>query len=163
MAAKWGDVGDIGVKISTRHLEKVKNEGRDVRAEIAGILHHEMTHMYQNDDKPEETFPGMPRMYEGIADAVRIRNGYPPANAAARDKSGSWQDKTYVWQAFFWLYVDTAQPGFLYKLNASMKGKDNMPWTPAEIEKITGKGVDRLWTEYQGSACCRGDDRSCCK
>ncbi len=86
VAAKWGDIGDIGVEISTRHLQNVKNEGRDVRAEIAGILHHEMTHMYQNDDKPEGTFTGLANMYEGIADAVRIRNGFPPAGAPARQE-----------------------------------------------------------------------------
>ena len=163
VAAKWGDVGDIGVEISTRHLQNVKNEGRDVRMEIAGILHHEMTHMYQNDDKPEGTFSGLANMYEGIADAVRIRNGFPPAGASPSDKQGRWQDKAYASQAFFWLFVDTAHPDFLYKLNAGMRGKDSVAWTPAEIEKITGKTADALWMEYQGAACCRGANRTCCK
>jgi hypothetical protein len=163
VAAKWGDVGDIGVEISTQHLQNVKNAGRDVRAEIAGILHHEMTHMYQNDDKPEANFSGIANMYEGIADAVRIRNGFPPQGAAPNDKSGRWQDKTYVSQAFFWLYVDTMYPDFLYRLNATMKGKDQIPWTPAEIEKIVGKSADQLWIDYQGAACCRGNMRTCCR
>jgi hypothetical protein len=163
VAAKWGDLGDIGVQISTQHLEKVKQAGRDVRAEIAGILHHEMTHMYQNDDKPEVTFGGMARMYEGIADAVRIRNGFTPLNAAPTSKSGSWQDKAYTGQAFFWLYVDHAHPGFLYRLNASMKGRDGVPWTPAEIQKITGKSADQLWTEYKAAACCQGPIQTCCR
>ena len=92
VAAKWGDIGDIGVEISTRHLQNVKNEGRDVRAEIAGILQHEMTHMYQNDDKPEGTFSGLANMYEGIGDAVRIRNGFAPAGARPT-RSGRWRTR----------------------------------------------------------------------
>ena len=163
VAGKWGDIGDIGVEISTRHLQNVKTAGRDVKSELAGILHHEMTHMYQNDDKPEGTFPGLPGMYEGIADAVRIRNGFAPAGASPGNKTGRWQDKAYVDQAFFWLYIDTAHPDFIYKLNGTMKGRDMTPWTPAEIQKITGKSADQLWTEYQAAACCRGSDRSCCR
>jgi Peptidase of plants and bacteria len=162
VAAKWGDIGDIGVEISTRHLQNVKNEGRDVRAEISGILHHEMTHMYQNDDKPEGTFTGLANMYEGIADAVRIRNGFPPAGAQP-DKNGRWQDKAYAGQAFFWLYIDTAQPDFLYKLNATMKGRDGRPWAVTEIQTISGKSADQWWTEYQGAMCCRGNTQTCCK
>jgi hypothetical protein len=162
VAAKWGDIGDIGVEISTRHLQNVKNEGRDVRAEIAGILQHEMTHMYQNDDKPEGTFSGLANMYEGIGDAVRIRNGFPPAGAQP-DKNGRWQDKAYSGQAFFWLYIDTAQPDFIYKLNATMKGRDGKAWQPSEIQTITGKSADQWWTEYQGAMCCRGNTQTCCK
>jgi hypothetical protein len=143
VAAKWGDVGDIGVQISTQHLERVKLQGHNVRQEIVGILHHEMTHMYQNDDKPEAAFPGISRMYEGIADAVRIRNGFLPSNATPSNKSGHWQDKTYTAQAFFWLFVDTAHPGFL--------------------QKLTGKSADKLWAEYQAAACCQGADRTCCR
>ena len=163
VAAKWGDVGDIGVEISTQHLQNVKNGGRDVAAEVAGILHHEMTHMYQNDDKPEATFRGMANMYEGIADAVRIRNGFPPAGASPADKGGSWQDKAYVAQAYFWLFIDTAHPDFLYELNATMKGKDGNPWQPEAIAEITGKSADAWWAEYQDAACCRGSNRTCCK
>jgi hypothetical protein len=162
VAAKWGDVGDIGVEISTRHLQNVKNEGRDVADEINGILQHEMTHMYQNDDKPEGTFSGLANMYEGIADAVRIRNGHAPAGASP-DKNGRWQDKAYAGQAFFWLYIDNMHPDFIYKLNATMKGRDMKAWQPTEIQTITGKSADQWWTEYQGAACCRGNTQTCCK
>jgi hypothetical protein len=162
VAAKWGDVGDIGVEISTRHLQNVKNEGRDVAAEIAGILHHEMTHMYQNDDKPEATFAGIANMYESIADAVRIRNGFAPDGCAPTDKSGTWSSHSYCSGGWFWLWADTVYPGFLYQLNAQMQGKDGKPWAPAQATPITGKSIDALWTEYQGAACCSGATRTCC-
>ena len=114
MAWKAGDVGDIDVGMSTTHLSNVKNQGRDVAEEIRGILFHEMTHMYQNDDKPEATSPYLPNMYEGIADAVRIRAGHPPAGAQPTSKTGQWYQKTYTAQAFFWLYIDTKYPNFVH-------------------------------------------------
>ena len=36
-------------------------------------------------------------------------------------------------------------------------------WTPAEIQKISGKSADQWWMEYQASACCRGSTRTCCR
>jgi hypothetical protein len=161
VAWKAGDIGDIDVGISTQHLQNVKNEGRDVAAEISGILFHEMTHMYQNDDKPEATFEDIANMYEGIADAVRIRAGYTPEGAQP-DKNGSWAEKTYTGQAFFWLYIDDEHPNFVYELNKSM-AKDGKPWAPSAIETITGKSVDAWWSAYEGAACCAGGTRDCCK
>ena len=160
VAAKWGDVGDIGVEISSRYLGTV-GEAR-IADEVKGILLHEMTHMYQNDDKPEAKSPYLPNMYEGIGDFVRIRAGHPPDGAKPNDKSGKWYDKTYTSQAFFWLYVDTKYPDFVYKLNGTMK-KDGVPWSETSIQTITGKSGDALWTEYQGAACCSGNTTTCCK
>lgn len=162
VAWKAGDVGNISVGISTNHLQSVKNDGRDVANEIRGILFHEMTHMYQNDDKPENTYEHIANMYEGIADAVRIRAGFTPSGARPTDKSGNWYDKTYASQAFFWLFADTKYPDFLYRLNQSMK-KDGVPWQPEVIQTLTGQSADDLWSDYQDSTCCDGDDRSCCQ
>jgi hypothetical protein len=162
VAAKSGDVGEIAVQISTRHLENVKNQGRDVRAEIAGILHHEMTHMYQHDDKPEATFSAIGNMYESVGDAVRIRNGYAPAGCAPSGKTGTWSSKSYCGGGWFWVWAETVYPDFIYKLNGTMKGKDGHAWAPADATFITGKTIDQLWTDYQGAACCSGATRTCC-
>ncbi len=162
VAGKWGDVGEIGVEISTRHLDNIKREGKDVRAEIAGILHHEMTHMYQHDDKPEATFPGMAAMYESVADGVRIRNGLAPSGCAPTNKSGVWSSHSYCSGGWFWVWAETNHPDFLYRLNATMKGKDGKPWAPADATSITGKTIDALWNDYKAAACCSGSQRSCC-
>lgn len=160
VAAKWGDVGDIGVEISSRYLGTV---GEDrIADEVKGILLHEMTHMYQNDDKPEATSPYLPGMYEGIGDFVRIRAGHPPEGAKPNDKGGNWYDKSYTSQAFFWLFVDTKIPDFVYKLNLTMK-KDGVPWSEDSIQTIAGKSGDELWAEYQDAACCQGNNTTCCK
>jgi hypothetical protein len=159
VAAKWGDVGDIGVQISTQHLQNVG--AANVADEVAGILYHEMTHMYQNDDKPEATFEYIANMYEGIADFVRAKGGYMPPGRQP-SKSGNWYEKTYTGQAFFWLYIENQHPDFVYELNLTM-AQDAVPWSPDSIEDITGKSAADWWTEFQGASCCEGDNQSCCQ
>jgi hypothetical protein len=163
VAAKFGDVGDIGIEISTQHLQNVKNENRDVGAEIKGILYHEITHMYQNDDKPEGTWSGLANYYEAGADAVRIRSGFAPSGCKPGNKTGQWYDKNYCDGGWWWLFVDTRHPGFLYQLNLQMAGKNGKAWKPADATAIAGESLDAMWTAYKSAACCSGNDTSCCK
>jgi hypothetical protein len=160
---KSGDVGDITVMISTGHLADVQAKGGDVTQEIRGILLHEMTHMYQNDDKAlgEGTYAQLGNVIEGIADFVRIRAGYPPAGAVP-SKSGAWDDAGYWKPAFFLLWIDHQYADFLYRLNLSMTAGDGVAWTPDSITDLTGKSVSDLWTGYQGAACCAGKTQTCC-
>ena len=160
---KSGDVGDITVMISTTHLASVEARGDDVKTEIEGVLTHEMTHMYQNDDKAlgEGTYERLGNVIEGIADAVRIRAKLPPIGSKP-SKSGSWDDEGYWKPAYFILWVDNQYPDFLYRLNQSMAIGDHEAWTPAAFETITGRTVDELWSSYAGAACCSANDRSCC-
>jgi hypothetical protein len=160
---KAGDGGDITVMISTTHLTEVANQGLDVATEIEGILHHEMTHMYQYDDKApgEGTYANLGHVIEGVADAVRIRAKFPPPGAGPL-KSGVWDDEGYWKPAFFLLWIDTQVPDFLYELNASMRAGDGVAWTPEAIHAITGSSVDALWAQYKGASCCAGTQWSCC-
>jgi hypothetical protein len=162
VAGKWGDLGDIGIEISTQHLQNVKNQGRDVGAEIKGILFHEITHMYQNDDKPEGTWSGLANYYEAGADAVRIRAGFVPSGCQP-GKSGQWYDHNYCSGGWWWLWVDTKYPGFIYRLNLQMKGNDNKAWQPTTATSIAGVSLDALWTEYKTASCCSGANTTCCK
>lgn len=163
VAGKWGDIGKIGVEISTRHLQNVKSEGRDVGVEIKGILYHEMTHMYQHDDKPEGKWSGLANYYEAGAEAVRIRYGFAPAGCRPDDKGGQWYDKNYCGGGWWWLWVDTKYPDFIYKLNLQMTGGDGKAWTPDMATPIAGVSLDDLWKQYQTAACCKGANTSCCK
>ena len=162
VAAKWGDIGKIGIEISTRHIQNVKNEGRDVAKEIKGILYHEMTHMYQNDDKPEGRWSGLAAYYEAGADAVRIRYGFAP-DGCRPGKNGNWYDHSYCTGGWWWLWVDTKHPDFLYKLNLLMKGRDMKAFTPEDATAIAGVSLDALWTEYKTATCCSGTNTTCCK
>jgi Peptidase of plants and bacteria len=163
VAGKSGDLGRIFVSISTRHIQNVKNAGRDVVKEIKGILAHEMTHMYQHDDKPEGNWPGLANYYESDADAVRIRLGFAPDGCRPGNKGGNWDQKSYCSGGWWWLWVDTKHPGFLYQLNQQMKGRNGVPWKPADATSIAGVTLDALWTEYQGAACCNGANSTCCQ
>jgi hypothetical protein len=161
---KSGDVGDITVMISTDHLAEVQAAGRDVAAEIKGILLHEMTHMYQNDDKAagEGTWPTLPNILEGVGDFVRIRAGFTPYSTKPA-KGGTWDDTGYTKPAFFLLWIDVKFPDFLYRMNLSMKAGDGVAWTPQTIQDITGTSVDALWQEYKTASCCLGTNVSCCR
>jgi hypothetical protein len=161
---KSGDVGDITVMISTDHLTKVDGRGEDVKTEVEGVLVHEMTHMYQHDDKApgEGTYPNLGNVIEGIADAVRIRAKLPPKGSKPA-KTGAWDDEGYWKPAYFLLWVDGRHPDFLRDLNLSMLPNDGKAWTPARFETITGESVDTLWSAYAGATCCANNDRSCCE
>ena len=160
---KSGDVGNITVMVSTSHLASVHAKGLDVKTEIEGVLTHEMTHMYQNDDKApgEGTYKNLGNVIEGIADAVRIRAKLPPTDSKP-SKTGTWDDAGYWKPAYFLLWVDDQSPDFLYRLNQSMAIGDGNAWTPDAFELITGRTVDDLWTAYAGATCCSAKDRSCC-
>lgn len=162
VAAKSGDLGRIKVEISSRHLQMVKAAGRDVTAEIKGILYHEMTHMYQQDDKPEGTWAGLPAYYESIADAVRIRNGFVPAGCRP-SKTGQWSQHSYCSGGYWWLWVDTKHRDYIYHLNLLTKGGDMKPFAVADATRIAGISLDDLWTEYQTAACCSATSTMCCK
>ncbi|OLV18323.1 basic secretory protein-like protein [Deinococcus marmoris] len=144
---KSGDGADITVILSTDYLNKVKKEGGDVGSEIRGILFHEMTHMYQQDDSDLGGADG--GLIEGIADSVRYRAGFMPGDAEP-DKDGHWNDG-YSTTAFFLLWLEKRFPDFIYKLNLSMDSQDNIKWTPDAFRVLTGKTVDQLWNEYKTS------------
>jgi hypothetical protein len=161
---KSGDGAQITVMISTGHLADVKAKGGDVLTEIKGILHHEMTHMYQNDDKApgEGTYASLGNVIEGVADFVRIRSGFPP-DGAVPTKTGVWDSEGYWKPAFFLLWIDDQYPDFLYRMNLGMLAGDGVAWTPDAIASITGRSVADLWSDYANAACCKGRTQTCCK
>jgi hypothetical protein len=163
VAGKSGNVGKVRVRFGANYLASYQG---DVAREVKGILFHEMTHIYQNDDKPEGLgaggWPGLAAYYESHADAVRTHLGYTSCRGAP-NKTGAWDAGPYCARAHWWLWLDNQYPGFLYKLNLQMKGGDNMLWTPARGATIAGKSFEALWTEYQAAACCAGTNLSCCK
>ena len=145
VAWKSGDGANITVMISTAHLQNVKNAGRDVGREIKGILFHEMTHMYQQDDSDGGGADS--GLIEGIADTVRFKNGFIP-DGAQPNKNGRWNDG-YRTTAFFLLWVDQHYNSFIYKLNLSMSNTDGKRWSPEAFRTITGRSVDQLWNDYR--------------
>jgi hypothetical protein len=135
------------IMISTAHITKFKNEGGNVYEEIKGILYHEVTHVYQQDDSDGGGADG--GLIEGIADYVRFKSGFIPADATP-DKSGNWNDG-YRTTAFFLLWMSKQYPDSVYKLNLSLSSSDGKKWTPQAFKTITSKTVDQLWQAYRTS------------
>lgn len=150
--------------ISTRHLAEVNAAGNDVARKIAGILHHEITPMDENDDKApgEGTYPNLGNVLEGVADFVRFRAGYLPLHAMPT-KTGAWDDEGHWKPAFFLLWVDDVHTDFLYGMNLSMGAGDGVVWWTATFHAVTGQTVEEPWAEYEASGCCKGKVETCCK
>jgi hypothetical protein len=135
------------IMISTAHLTRFKNGGGNVYDEIKGILYHEVTHVYQQDDSDGGGADG--GLIEGIADYVRFKNGFVPEDAEP-DKSGNWNDG-YRTTAFFLLWMSERYQDSVYKLNLSLSSSDGKTWTPQAFKTITGRTVDQLWQAYRNS------------
>jgi hypothetical protein len=159
VAAKSNIGAKVFVRISTRHLANFSGDA--LTREVKGILYHEMTHIYQNDDKPEGTWSGLANYYESHGDAVRTHFGF--SSCGNPNKSGNWAVGAYCTRAHWWLFLENQYPDFLYKLNAQMKGGDGTAWSPAMGTSIAGKTFDVLWSEYTAATCCAGATRTCCR
>ena len=141
-AYKAGNGAQITVGMDGPYLlslapEKLKNE-------VFGMLFHEMTHMYQNDDADGKGVPS--GLIEGIADFVRITAGYH--GPETQQKGGQW-DSGYTTTGWFLIWLEQRYPDVVYKLNLSMDSHDGLKWSPAAFKGLIGSTVDDLWVEYQ--------------
>jgi hypothetical protein len=137
------------VTFSTQHIQNVANAGQDVLREALGVLYHEITHIYQNNDS--DASPRAAELggtIEGVADFTRYVAGYK--TYANRSKGGSWSGG-YDTTAFFLEYLNRTYVDFVYRFNQQMSSTDGRTWTPAVFQTLTGKSVDTLWAEYQAS------------
>ena len=147
VAWKTGARPEITITLSSRYLQQYSASGRDVLAEINGILHHEIAHGYQYDDGGR--YGALSGVIEGVADTVRYYAGY--IDESDRHPGGNWDDG-YKTTAFFFAWIeDVKHEEFLYELNQSLHPDDGIDWTPDQIEFITGESVTSLWDQYQVS------------
>jgi hypothetical protein len=109
----------------------------DVRQEILGVLHHELTHLWQSGGKSW--------VIEGIADYVRFRTGYFPVT---NRHPGGRYDSSYQVTGFFFDWLETRSPGFVYRLNQRLRQER---FSDAWFAELTGTPVEPLWAEYQAS------------
>jgi hypothetical protein len=132
------------VHLSSQFLADVAANKQDLVQEITGVLSHELAHVYQHDN---DNYGEITWLVEGIADFVRYRSGLVPLTR--RQRGGTYTD-SYNITAFFLDYLDRTYPDFVYKLNAALAPPDKA-WTTAYFQTATGKDIDALWADYQGS------------
>ncbi|EFM10833.1 Carbohydrate binding family 25 [Paenibacillus curdlanolyticus YK9] len=143
VAYAGGTRSESDVFISSQHLINVYNGGKPIRDEIIGILYHELTHVYQDNDNGAA--PGY--MVEGIADAVRFEVGYH--DRYSEPVGGTWQDG-YGKTGNFIRWIDEHKHhGFLRDINASLSSFDGATWTTSVFSALAGADVNTLWNEYQ--------------
>lgn len=124
------------------------NDTTDWRAgwlnEVTGVLTHESTHVWQNNNGSYGGDPSFTGIIEGIADYIRLKSEHPAATWL-RQAGGNWSDGYSTTAYFFEWIEETLVPNFVNKLNAKMVE----PWTPDYFKDLTGKDVNQLWKDYQ--------------
>ena len=137
---------------STIHLsaEYIASQPADTAAlvhEITGVLYHESTHVWQNNNGnygSDQYFTGV---IEGVADWIRLTAGFASAGWSPRARGGNWYDG-YTTTAYFLDWINSSQkPNFVNELNQKMAD----PWSNDFFLQLTGMSVDDLWQEYQNS------------
>jgi hypothetical protein len=132
----------VRVGVSSQHLRNIANAGRHVGVEVEGILVHELAHGYQyNHAKPPLW------LIEGIADSVRIKDGFHPLSVM---KPGGHWTGAYTTTGFFLAWLDDTQPGFLYRLNQTLR-EGQPEWREEVFGDLTGTDVATLWNQYQAA------------
>lgn len=140
-----------GIVLSNQYVESYykQNGAKKLVEENRGVLAHELTHSFQLSPKGVGDYsnPIFHACIEGMADAVRVLNGY--FTDADRPKGGSYKD-SYRYTGFFiaWL-VKNKDKDFLRKFNMSTQYLEVWSFDGA-IKYALGQGynVDDLWNEY---------------
>jgi len=139
--------GGSEIELSSDYVASQPDDPAKMHFEIEGVLYHEMTHVWQNNNGAYGTDNFFSGTIEGVADWVRLTAGFPSAGWGPRAKGGNWYDG-YTTTAYFLDWIATnKKPGFVNDLNLKMA----QPWSNDFFQQIVGTGVDELWTEYQNS------------
>ncbi|KNG90027.1 PBSP domain protein [Aspergillus nomiae NRRL 13137] len=135
----------------------------DPRAEIVGVLTHELVHCYQHT-APRQDNVSVPRppggLIEGIADFVRLKAGFVPPHwkrpTSAQERADKW-DQGYQHTAFFleWLEDVRIGKGAVGMLNDRLlrsgyigESETLENGRPGFWKNLFGSGVDELWDDY---------------
>lgn len=127
------------IHFSLDYIRSINSERQE--EEIQGVLVHEMVHCWQWDGIG--TAPG--GLIEGIADYVRLRAGLSPPHWK-KENTGKW-DSGYQHTGYFLEWIENKWgDGSVRKVNNALKDKEYIEeefW-----EKLFGKKVEDLWSEY---------------
>ncbi|CAN6298968.1 unnamed protein product [Urochloa humidicola] len=140
VVADVGGIASTSGDVITLSAQYVGNIPGNARIEVASVLFHETTHVWQWDGQGQANRG----LIEGIADYVVYRAGYRPAGWVQRGQGERW-DEGYSVTAMFLVYCDSLKPGFVAILNAKMK----YGYTDEFFAQILGRSVQQLWLEYK--------------
>ncbi|KAJ6385659.1 hypothetical protein OIU77_028774 [Salix suchowensis] len=90
----------------------------DIKWDFNGVLYHEMAHVWQWDGSAGTTAPD--ELIDGIADFMRLKADYAPADWAKPGEGERW-DEGYAVTARFLDYCNELRDGFVAELNKKMR------------------------------------------
>jgi hypothetical protein len=108
---------------------------------VTGVLYHEVVYVWQWG--MPQYYGANPGIFQGIADYVRLKAGYAPANWVQPGQGDRW-DQGFDVTARFLDYCSSLKPGFVAQLNAKLKNG----YSEDYFTQITGKNVTQLWLDY---------------
>ncbi|KAJ6345782.1 hypothetical protein OIU78_008442 [Salix suchowensis] len=114
----------------------------DIKWDFNGVLYHEMAHVWQWDGSAGTTAPD--ELIDGIADFMRLKADYAPADWAKPGEGERW-DEGYAVTARFLDYCNELRDGFVAELNKKMR----VTYSVDFFVELLGKPVDQLWMDYK--------------
>ncbi|KAJ7492118.1 hypothetical protein FB451DRAFT_1336147 [Mycena latifolia] len=124
-------------------LDHIVNSAARARAEILGVLVHEVVHCYQHN--ANGTAPG--GLIEGVADFVRLHADLAPPHWKRETRPGDTWDAGYQTTAYFLEWIEEQRgPGTVRALNAALLGVD---YDVTIFERLAGAPVRELWRRYK--------------
>lgn len=146
VAYKDGNFDGASIFVSREYLVnyRSKHGAQAAYDELVGVLFHEIAHAYQYDD---HNYAEIGPIIEGIADLVRLKAGYIPAQA--RKVGGNYSDG-YKTTAFYLDWLDARyQSDFLVAINQSLDPYDEVKWSWSYFAKKFNVPLEKSWQEYQ--------------
>lgn len=139
-----GDIAGEKLRLSSKHLTSFDEQSGNGRAEALGISIYLLAHLYQ------QILPETPYwVISGKADATRLHAGLLDQNGAAR--GGHFSDGSRT-SAYFFAWIESTHPDFLYHLNQRMKPEPaSGSYSDALFQEITGTDLPTLWSDYQAT------------
>ncbi|KAL9046448.1 MAG: hypothetical protein Q9214_000716 [Letrouitia sp. 1 TL-2023] len=131
------------IHFSTAYIESIAPER--IKEEIAGVLVHEMVHVWQWNGK-HRCNGGL---IEGIADWVRLHAGLDPPHWRQRSKECEWDSGYEVTGYFLDWMEERVGKGLVVKINQRLKEEyvEEEFWT----EFCNGEDIKALWAKYAES------------
>ena len=151
IAAKSGAPPTITIENSTHYLNVLLEQSEeDLLTEFNGTLTHEVVHAYSHEPRnagPYEIGEEFYGFIEGIADFVRLKEGYSTMADIVIDRTNKWT-AGYNGSAFFINWLNNKYTDFAYELNKSCLNVDPWSFDAAIRQIVPGETAEGLWAEY---------------
>ncbi|MED6173708.1 hypothetical protein PIB30_062200 [Stylosanthes scabra] len=129
------------IHVSAGYIERYP--GRDIKADITGVIYHEMVHILLFNGNHTARPPS--GLVEGMADFVRLRAGYVSHSWAPVGVGFKW-DQGYEVTAYFLDFCQSIRLGFVADLNKLIMQHG---YSESYFHRLLGMPVSQLWANYK--------------